>query len=348
MGVASTDEELLKFLDRAEEISRKYPVVISKFVENASEIEFDGVARHGQIVVSAISEHVENAGVHSGDATLVLPPQRTYLETLRQVRSISQRIARALEITGPFNIQYIASNNNVQVIECNLRSSRSFPFVSKVCKVNFIDVATSVLMGEPVKNGFRSFLDLEYVGVKAPQFSFMRLSGADPTLGVEMASTGEVGCLGDNFEEAFLKALISVGFRFPIESILLSTGPLENKAAFIPSARLLQDLGIKIYCTDGTAKFLEQYGIASEILHWPLDKAQPSVLDYLRNRQIDLVVNIPKNYQELELTNDYMIRRTAVDFGIPLITNLQLAKRLAESLHRIRPEALQVKSWDEY
>ena len=348
MGVASTDEELLKFLDRAANVSPEYPVVISKFVENAKEIEFDGVADQGEIIVAAISEHVENAGVHSGDATLVLPPQRTYLETLRQVRSISKRVARALDITGPFNIQYIAANSSVQVIECNLRASRSFPFVSKVSKVNFIEIATSILMGEPVSNGFRSFLELEYVGVKAPQFSFIRLSGADPTLGVEMASTGEVGCLGDNFNEAFLKALISVGFRFPIRSILLSSGPLENKAAFIPSARLLQDLGIKIYSTKGTARFMEQYGIPSEALPWPLDQAEPRILDHLRNRRIDLVVNIPKNYQETELTNDYIIRRTAVDFGIPLITNLQLAQRLAEALYQVRPEALQIKSWDEY
>ncbi len=348
MAVASTDEELCKFLERAEEISREYPVVISKFVENANEIEFDGVANRGEILVSAISEHVENAGVHSGDATLVLPPQRTYLETIRQIKSISSKIAKALEITGPFNIQYIAANGDVQVIECNLRASRSFPFVSKVCKVNFIDTATDVLMGEPAKNGFRSFLDLEYVGVKAPQFSFMRLSGADPTLGVEMASTGEVGCLGDNFDEAFLKALIAVGFKFPIRSILLSSGPLEEKAEFIASARLLQEMGIKIYCTEGTARFMRQYAVPSEVLHWPLQQLQPNILEYLRNRRIDLVVNIPKDYQELELTNDYMIRRTAVDFGVPLVTNLQLAKRLVESLHRIRPGALQIKSWDEY
>jgi carbamoyl-phosphate synthase large subunit len=348
MGVASTDEELLRLLDRAEQISPEHPVVISKFVENASEIEFDGVARHGEIIVSAISEHVENAGVHSGDATLVMPPQRTYLETLRQVRSISSRIASALDITGPFNIQYIAANSNVQVIECNLRASRSFPFVSKVCKVNFIELATNVLMDEPVNNGFRSFLDLEYIGVKAPQFSFTRLAGADPVLGVEMASTGEVGCLGDSFEEAFLKALISVGFRFPIRSILLSSGPLEGKAEFISSVRLLQELGVKMYCTEGTAKFMQQYGIYTDVLHWPLESVKPGILDYLRNREIDLVVNIPKNYQEVELTNDYMIRRTAVDFNIPLITNLQLAKRLVEALYKVGPDGLQVKSWDEY
>lgn len=348
MSVASTDEELLKFLDRAQEVSSEHPVVISKFVQNASEIEFDGVARNGEIVISAISEHVENAGVHSGDATLVLPPQRTYLETLRQVRAISSKIARELRITGPFNIQFIAKNSDVQVIECNLRASRSFPFVSKVCKVNFIDLATCVLLNEPVKNGFRSYLDLEYVGVKAPQLSFMRLSGADPALGVEMASTGEVGCLGDTFEEAFLKALISVGFRVPIRSILLSSGPLEQKAEFLPSARLLQCMGVKIYCTKGTAAFMEQYGIQSDILHWPLESAQPGILDYLQSGKIDLVVNVPKNYQEMELTNDYIIRRTAVDFGVPLITNLRLAKRFVEALRRFSPEALQIKSWDEY
>ncbi|MGH8605118.1 MAG: ATP-grasp domain-containing protein, partial [Gammaproteobacteria bacterium] len=253
MGVASNDAELAKFLERAAEISREHPVVISKFVENAKEIEFDGVAKDGEILVHAICEHVENAGVHSGDATLVLPPQRTYMETIRQVRNTARKIADALNITGPFNIQFIAKNNAVRVIECNLRASRSFPFVSKVYKVNFIDLATRVLVGEPVESEDKSFMDLGYVGVKAPQFSFTRLQGADPTLGVEMASTGEVGCLGDDFEEAFLKALISVGFRVPVKSILMSTGPLDNKSEFISSARQLKRLGVKIYCTEGTS-----------------------------------------------------------------------------------------------
>lgn len=348
MGVASTDKELTSFLEKAAQISREYPVVISKFLENAKEIEFDAVAQNGHIVVHAISEHVENAGVHSGDATLVLPPQRTYIETLRQVRSIAQKIAHALQITGPFNIQFIAKKNEVKVIECNLRASRSFPFVSKVCKVNFIDIATRVLMNQQVETNGRSFLDLEYVGVKAPQFSFTRLSEADPTLGVEMASTGEVGCLGNEFEEAFLKALISVGFKLPIRSILLSTGPLENKADFIESARMLRDLNVKIYSTRGTAEFMRQYQIETEILNWPLERKQPNVLDYLTNREFDLVINIPKNFQEEELTNDYIIRRRAVDFGIPLITNLQLANRFCEALAKKTVAELQIKSWDAY
>ncbi|MFQ5754119.1 MAG: ATP-grasp domain-containing protein, partial [bacterium] len=305
MGVALSDMELTKFLEKAVDISHEYPVVISKFLENAKEIEFDGVAKDGELVVYAISEHVENAGVHSGDATLVLPPQRTYIETIRKIRTISKEIAMALQITGPFNMQFIAKNNDVKVIECNLRASRSFPFVSKVYRVNLIDIATRVLLGESVQKSDRSFMELEYVGVKAPHFSFTRLHGADPTLGVEMASTGEVGCLGDDFEEAFLKALISVGFKLPIRSILISTGPLENKAEFISSARLLQDLGIHIYSTKGTAQFMKQYGIESNILYWPLEKKSPNVLEYISNRKIDLVINIPKNYQEEELTNDY-------------------------------------------
>jgi carbamoyl-phosphate synthase large subunit len=348
MGVSSTDEELVKFLERAEDVSNEHPVVISKFLENAKEIEFDAVAKDGNVLVYAISEHVENAGVHSGDATLVLPPQRTYLETLRQVRAISRKIAKALAITGPFNIQFIAKNNDVKVIECNLRASRSFPFVSKVCKVNFIDIATSALMNQPIENTWKSFMEFEYVGVKAPQFSFTRLSGADPTLGVEMSSTGEVGCLGDDFEEAFLKALLSVGFKLPVHSILLSAGPLEQKAEFVSSARALQEMGVKIYSTKGTAKFLEQYGLSTEILHWPLEEKSPNIVEYLSGRKIDLVINIPKNYQEQELTNDYIIRRTAVDFGIPLITNMQLARRFVEAVQIKQNTKLQIKSWDEY
>ncbi|RMD89605.1 MAG: carbamoyl-phosphate synthase (glutamine-hydrolyzing) large subunit, partial [Calditrichaeota bacterium] len=348
MAVASTDEELEKFLNRAVEISREHPVVISKFVEDAKEIEFDGVADHGEVVVYAISEHVENAGVHSGDATLVLPPQRMYIETIRRVRNIARQIARALEITGPFNIQFIAKDNKVMVIECNLRASRSFPFVSKVYRTNFIDMATRILMGEPVEKFDHSFVEMDYVGVKAPQFSFTRLDGADPTLGVEMASTGEVGCLGDDFEEAFLKALISVGFKIPIKSLLISTGPLENKAEFISSARLLQQMGVKIYATRGTAHFMKLYGIRSEVLNWPLEKKSPNVLEFIKEKKVDLVINIPKNYQEEELTNDYLIRRKAVDYGIPLITNLQLARRFVEAMSRKSLNNLQIKSWNEY
>lgn len=348
MGVASCDDELVKFVEKASIVSKKYPIVISKFVENAKEIEIDAVARHGKMVVYAISEHVENAGVHSGDATLVFPAQRTYLETIRRIKIISTRVAEALQINGPFNIQFIAKDNEVQVIECNLRASRSFPFVSKISKINFIDIATRVIMGEsvPVMNG--SMFDIEYVGVKAPQFSFTRLEGADPTLGVEMASTGEVACIGDDFEEAFLKALLSVGYHLPVQNILLSTGPVETKAAFLECTRLLNDMGMKLYATRGTSDFLETNGIESTVLRWPLEENSPNVMEYLSTGKIDLVINIPKNYQEKELTNDYLIRRKAVDLAIPLITNIQVAQRFVESLSRKHLSDLQVKSWAEY
>jgi carbamoyl-phosphate synthase large subunit len=348
MSVASTDQELERFLNRAADVSREHPVVLSKFIENAKEIEFDGVAREGELVAHVISEHVENAGVHSGDATLVVPPQRTYLETLRQVRIIGRKIAAALKITGPFNIQFIARDNFVKVIECNLRASRSFPFISKVCGVNFIELATRAILGENVPKVDLSYIDLEHVGVKAPQFSFTRLSGADPVTGVEMSSTGEVGCLGNDFEEAFLKAMISVGYRLPVRSILLSAGPLKNKIEFVKNAQLLQEAGIKVYATRGTHDFLRGNGIETERLHWPLEQQQPNVLDYLAERKIDLVINIPKNYQEEELTNDYLIRRKAVDHNIPLITDLQLARRFTEAIVHKKLEELQIKSWNEY
>ncbi|MCI0692073.1 carbamoyl-phosphate synthase (glutamine-hydrolyzing) large subunit [candidate division KSB1 bacterium] len=348
MSVAVNDQELAKFLNKATAISAEHPVVISKFIENAKEIEFDGVAKAGEVLVYAISEHVENAGVHSGDATLVLPPQHASLETIRRVRAISKKIAAALEISGPFNIQFIARDNDVKVIECNLRASRSFPFVSKVYKTNFIDLATRVIMNAPAAKFDRSFMELEYVGVKAPQFSFTRLQGADPTLGVEMSSTGEVGCLGDDFAEAFLKAMLSVGYKLPIRSVLLSTGPLEGKAEFVASAKALQNSGVRLYATRGTAEFMRQYGIETEVLNWPTEKESPNVLEYLAERKIDLVINIPKNYQEEELTNDYIIRRKAVDFDIPLITGLHLARRFVETIVAKRVEDLQIKSWDEY
>ncbi|MCP4599603.1 MAG: carbamoyl-phosphate synthase (glutamine-hydrolyzing) large subunit [Proteobacteria bacterium] len=348
MAVASNDSELKVFLGKAVEISPDHPVVISKFIENAKEIDIDAVARDGELVCWAVSEHVENAGVHSGDATLVLPPQRTYLETMRRIRKITNQVAGSLAINGPFNIQFLAKNNQVMVIECNLRASRSFPFVSKVLKRNFIDAATRVIMGRPVERVDQSFLDLDYVGVKAPQFSFTRLEGADPTLGVEMASTGEVACLGWDFDEAFLKALISVGFTFPIKSVLLSTGPIESKAAFLEGARRLLKLGIEFYATGGTAEFLKSHSIDSTILRWPLEGGSPGVVETIKEGKIDLVINIPKHYQKEELTNDYIIRRTAVDFGVPLITNLQLAQRLSEALTRIPIDELKVRSWRKY
>ena len=348
MSVASSDAELAKFLKKATEVSQKFPIVMSKFIENGKELEMDAVACGGELVVSAISEHVENAGVHSGDATLVLPPQRTYLETMRRIRKITEKIARSLRVNGPFNIQFIAKDNDIKVIECNVRSSRSFPFVSKILNVNFIDMATRVIMGRDVPKVNGSIFDIDYVGVKAPQFSFTRLDGADPTIGVEMASTGEVACLGDDFEEAFLKSLLSVGFHLPFKNILLSTGPIEAKAAFLESTRILQNLGVNIYATQGTAEFMLANGLKATVLNWPLDGKSPNAIEYLSQGRIDLVINIPKNYHEQELTNDYLIRRTAVDFSVPLITNIQLAQRLAETLSRKGLDDLRVKSWAEY
>jgi len=348
MAVATSEEELRVFLTKAAEVSPLHPVVISKFLVNAKEIEVDAVAVKGEVVAMAVIEHVENAGVHSGDATLVLPPQRTFLETMRKVSRISDRIAKSLSITGPFNVQYLARGTDVKVIECNLRASRSFPFVSKVYKHNFIDLAIRGTMGQPVERPEKSFFDLDYVGVKAPQFSFTRLQGADPTVGVEMASTGEVGCLGDDFDEAFLKALISVGFRFPIRSILLSTGPLADKVAFAESAHLLHGRGIRLFATRGTADFLGNAGLPVTAVHWPDERATPTALELIEKKAVDLVVNIPKNFQKSELSNDYLIRRRAVDYGIPLLTNIQLANRVAEAISRKEIGDLRIKELQSY
>ncbi len=348
MAVASNDEELEQYLKKAVTISPDHPTVISKFLENAKEIEYDAVAQNGEIIAYAISEHVENAGVHSGDATLVFPPQRTYLETIRQIRLISQKIAQALTINGPFNIQFIAKHNQVKVIECNLRASRSFPFISKVLKKNFIEMATKVVMRVPVQKWSSSSFELDYVGVKAPQFSFTRLQGADPTLGVEMASTGEVACLGEDFEEAFLKALLSVGYRLSFKSVLLSTGPIESKAELLPGVRVLQKMGITIYATDGTAKFLKANEIPVEMVRWPLDDASPDAVDFIKDGKIDLVINIPKNYQNEELTNGYLIRRAAVDYNVMLITNRQIAMRFIEAITKNCEKHMKIKSWQEY
>jgi carbamoyl-phosphate synthase large subunit len=348
MSIASNDEELLRFLAKAADVSPRHPVVVTKFIENAKELEIDAVANGGKLVISAISEHVENAGVHSGDATLVLPPQKTYLETMRRIRKITEKIAAALAINGPFNMQFIARDNEVKVIECNLRASRSFPFVSKILDFNLVDIATKVIMGHHVPAFNGSILDLDYVGVKAPQFSFLRLEGADPTLGVEMASTGEVGCLGGDFEEAFLKALLSVGYRLPVRSVLLSTGPIVAKAQFLESVRTLQELGIRIYASPGTGEFLKANHIDAEILFWPLEDKHPNIIEQLSNGIIDLIVNIPKNNEREELTNDYLIRRRAVDFGIPLITNIQLAEQFVHAIARKRTAELEIRSWTEY
>ena len=348
MGVATNADEIRLFLDKAADVSQMHPVVVSKYYENAKEIEVDAVASKGEIMAMAVIEHVENAGVHSGDATLVLPPQRTYLETTRKIRKISARVAEALNITGPFNVQYLAQGTDVKVIECNLRASRSVPFVSKIYKQNFITQAIKATLGLPVTPLQKSGDELDYVGVKAPQFSFTRLQGADPTVGVEMASTGEVGCLGDDFDEAFLKALISVGFKFPVTSVLLSTGPLVDKVAFVDSARLLQGLGVDLYATSGTAEFLSSYGVEAAVVHWPSEPESPNAGDLIEQRKVDLVINIPKNYQQIELTNDYVIRRKAVDFGIPLLTNIHLANRLAEALSRKSLDDLKIKELQAY
>ena len=348
MAVATGEEELRRYLGKAADVSPRHPVVVSKFLVNAKEIEIDAVAVQGDVVAMAVIEHVENAGVHSGDATLVIPPQRTYLETMRKVRSISERIAEALSITGPFNVQFLARGNDVKVIECNLRASRSFPFVSKLHKVNLVDLAVRGMMGQPVARPDRSLLDVDYVGVKAPQFSFTRLQGADPTLGVEMASTGEVGCIGDDFDEAFLKALLSVGFRLPVRSVLLSTGPIADKVAFTESARLLHGLGVKLYATHGTAEFLQGSGIPATPVRWPSEGGTPNALELIERKEVDLVINVPKDFAEQELSNDYYIRRRAVDFGIPLLTNIQLANRLAEALSRKGIADLQIKALQSY
>ncbi len=348
MAVASNDEELKAYLEKAVRLSPQFPTVISKFLLNAKEIEIDAVARNGEMVAYAISEHVENAGVHSGDATLVFPPQRLYLETIRRTRQIAAQIAKALHIHGPFNIQFIAKDNDVKVIECNLRASRSFPFVSKILKYNLIDLATKVMLNEAVEPPDRSLFELNYVGVKAPQFSFTRLEGADPALGVEMTSTGEVACLGDDFHEAFLKALQAVGFRFPIKKVLLSTGRIESKAELLEPIRRLHARGVKLYATGGTAKFLRQHGLPVTRLHWPLDEKSPNALEYIKKRKVDLVINIPKNFQKEELTNGYLIRRAAVDYNVMLVTNRQIAMRLIEALDNNAQNRLHIKSWDEY
>ena len=348
MSIALSKEELRRYLKIASAVSKEHPVVISKFISGGREIEIDAVAKNGELHSYAITEHVENAGVHSGDATMVLPPQRTYLETMRRIKKIAQEIARQLKISGPFNIQFIAKDNDVKVIECNLRASRSFPFVSKVLKINFADLATKIFIGADVPNTDRSSFDLNYVGVKAPQFSFTRLKGSDPVLGVEMASTGEVACLGDDFNEAFLKCLLSVGFKFPKKKILLSTGPIASKADFLESTRMLYKKGYKFCATKGTANFMKANGIDAEVLYWPSEKKEPNTITYLAEKKIDLVINIPKNVDKEELDNDYLIRRKAVDYDVPLITNMQLAKRFAEALCRTSPEDLKIKSWDEY
>ena len=348
MSIVLNENELEDYLRKATDLNKEHPVVISKFITDAREIEVDAVAENGNLFCYAISEHVENAGVHSGDATIVLPPQRTYLETMRRVKIITKEIASALEITGPFNIQFIAKDNEVKVIECNLRASRSFPFVSKTLKINFIDIATKLMMGEKVPKIDKSSFDLDYVGVKASQFSFTRLKGSDPVIGVEMSSTGEVACLGDDFNEAFLKSMLSTGHKIPQKGILLSTGTNKNKAELLDELNVLKNMGLKFYGTKGTADFYTDNGLEVEVLFRPYDNEEPSILSYLASGKIDLVINIPKSAEKVELDNDYIIRRKAIDMNIPLITNIQFAKRFIKALKRYNTSDLSIKSWDEY
>ena len=346
MSIALNAQELEEYLKKASDISKEHPVVISKFILNAREVEVDAIAQKGNLFCYAISEHVENAGVHSGDATLVFPAQRTYLETIRRIRKITKQIAKEFEITGPFNIQFIAKDNDIKVIECNLRASRSFPFVSKVLKINFIETATRLIMDETVSAFSSSAFDLDYVGVKAPQFSFTRLKGSDPILGVEMTSTGEVGCLGDDFDEAFLKSIISTGVNTKPKSILLSTGSLKNKAESLTEMKLLSEMGIKLYATGGTAEFLNSAGIQVEALSRVADGRD--VLSVLDDRIVDLIINIPGESGTSSLESDYMIRRKAIDLNISLITNIDFAKRYVRAIHKYSSQQLEIKSWDEY
>ncbi len=348
MNVVSNIDELEHFLNLAVKVSKQYPVVVSEFIQQAKEIEIDAVARNGELIAYAISEHVEFAGVHSGDATMVFPAQKVYFETLRRIKKISRQISRVLEISGPFNMQFLAKDNDIKVIECNLRASRSFPFVSKVLKNNFIDMATRIMLDQKVEKPKSTIFDLDYIGVKAPQFSFSRLSKADPILGVDMSSTGEVGCIGDDFYEAILKAMLSVGYSIPKKNILLSTGPTRSKAELLNSCRLLVEKDYNLFATHGTAQFLEMNGIECTKLAWPDENIKPNTMDYLRNGFIDLVINIPKDLSSTELSNDYSIRRGAVDFNIPLITNARLASAFLTGICTLDYKDIKVKSWDEY
>ena len=349
MNVCSNEEELKRFLQLAANVSEDHPVVVSKFVEHAKEIEFDAVAREGEILAYAISEHIEFAGVHSGDATIQFPPQKLYVETVRRVKRVSRQIAHALHINGPFNIQYMARENDILVIECNLRASRSFPFVSKVLKINLIDLATKVMLGVPVEKPSKNLFDLDYVGIKASQFSFNRLQKADPVLGVDMSSTGEVGCLGDDTASALLKSMLSVGQRIPEKTILLSTGSAKQKAEMLEAAKTLQKHGYQLFATGGTSRYLSENGIENTLVYWPSEEGKhPQALEMLHNKQIDMVVNIPKDLTPDELSNGYKIRRAAIDLNIPLITNSRLASAFISAFCSLTPDDLDIKAWGEY
>ena len=349
MNVCSNEDELKKFLQLAANVSVDHPVVVSKFIEHAKEIEMDAVAKNGEILAYAISEHIEFAGVHSGDATIQFPPQKLYVETVRRIKRVSKEIAAALHINGPFNIQFMARDNDILVIECNLRASRSFPFVSKVLKLNLIELATKVMLGLNVEKPNKNLFDLDYVGIKASQFSFNRLQKADPVLGVDMSSTGEVGCLGDDTNQALLNAMLSVGHRIPKHTVLLSTGGAKQKAELLDTARTLIKHGYELYATGGTSRYLAENGVANTMVYWPSDEGkQPQALALMHERKIDMVVNIPKDLTQHELTNGYKIRRTAIDLNIPLITNSRLASAFIHAFCTLNLDDLEIKSWSEY
>ena len=348
MNVCSNQEELERFLQLAANVSKKHPVVVSQFIEHAKEVEMDAVAQNGEIVAYAISEHIEFAGVHSGDATIQFPPQKLYVETARRIKKISKQIAKELHISGPFNIQYLARENDIKVIECNLRASRSFPFVSKVLKINFIELATKVMLGLPVEKPEKNLFDLDYVGIKASQFSFNRLQKADPVLGVDMASTGEVGCIGDDTSCAVLKAMLSVGYRIPEKNVLMSTGTLKQKVDLLQAARALKAKGYNIFATGGSSKFLAENGVENTRVYWPSEEGQPQALEMLHKKEIDMVVNIPRDLTPTELENGYKIRRAAVDLNIPLVTNARLASAFINAFCSMSIDDIAIKSWDEY
>ena len=349
MNVCSNEDELKRFLQLAANVSEDHPVVVSKFIEHAKEIEMDAVAKNGEVIAYAISEHIEFAGVHSGDATIQFPPQKLYVETVRRCKRVGRQIAKELHINGPFNIQFMARDNDILVIECNLRASRSFPFVSKVLKINLIELATRVMLGLPVEKPSKNLFDLDYVGIKASQFSFNRLQKADPVLGVDMSSTGEVGCLSDDTNTALLKSMLSVGHRIPKKNILLSTGGAKQKVAMLDAAKMLIDHGYKLYATGGTSKFLNENGIENTHVLWPSEEGdEPKALDLLHNHTIDMVVNIPKNLTSSELTNGYKIRRAAIDLNVPLITNARLASAFIYAFCTTKLEDIGIKSWSEY
>ncbi|MBO7117362.1 MAG: ATP-grasp domain-containing protein, partial [Bacteroidales bacterium] len=350
MKVVFSRDELEESLRNAAVVSQEHPVVATEFLQRAKEVEIDAVAQNGVIKCYAISEHIEFAGVHSGDATVVFPAQRLYYETIRRIMKIARKIAGGLDISGPFNIQFLAKDNELRVIECNLRASRSFPFVSKITKFNFIGLATDIMLGKQVEAYDKNFADIDYVGVKSSQFSFARLLQADPVHGVDMASTGEVACIGDNYYEALLKSMLSVGYSIPSKEkgILISSGPSYSKVEMLEACTTLRDYGYKIYATSGTAQFLAQHGIESEVLHWPDSSKQPNAIDYIEGHKLDLVINIPKNFTARELANGFAIRRSAIDHNVPLITNARLARAFIYALCKIGVEGLSIRSWNEY